>query len=93
MRSLRIVVVAPTFLEHSRLVQRIEEFAVEQFDLPWQTWSRMNMRLDRNQGSQGHAQETIYANLHTKVLTDSVALVALVAAFNTGRRQGYLRVR
>jgi hypothetical protein len=47
--------------DHPRLLQRIEEFAVEQFDLPVQTWSRMNVRLDRNQGGQGHAQETIYA--------------------------------
>lgn len=60
MRSLGIAVLAPTFHDHPRLVQRIEEFAVEQFDLPGQTWSRMNVRLDRNQGGQGHAQETIY---------------------------------
>ena len=30
-------------------------------DLPGQIWSRMNGRLDRNQGGQGHAQETVYA--------------------------------
>src|SRR6185503_14849366 len=30
-------------------------------DLPGQIWSRVNVRLDRNQGGQGHAQETVYA--------------------------------
>ena len=33
----------------------------EPFDLPGQIWSRVNVRLDRNQGGQGHAQETVYA--------------------------------
>ena len=31
MRALRVVAVAPSFHDHPRLVQRIEEFAVEQF--------------------------------------------------------------
>ena len=30
-------------------------------DLPGQIWSRVNVRLDRNQGGLGHAQETVYA--------------------------------
>jgi hypothetical protein len=30
-------------------------------DLPGQIWSRVNVRLDRNQGGQSHAQETVYA--------------------------------
>jgi hypothetical protein len=30
-------------------------------DLPGQIWSRVNDRLDRNQGGHGHAQETVYA--------------------------------
>jgi hypothetical protein len=30
-------------------------------DLPGQIWSRVNVRLDRNQGGQDHAQETVYA--------------------------------
>ena len=30
-------------------------------DLPGQIWSRVNVRLDRNQGGQRHAQETVYA--------------------------------
>ena len=61
MRSLRYCSVGANLPDHPRLLQRIEEFAVEQLDLPGQTWSRMNVRLDRNQGGQGHAQETIYA--------------------------------
>ena len=36
-------------------------FVRKLFDLPGQIWSRVNVRLDRNQGGQGHAQETIYA--------------------------------
>jgi hypothetical protein len=31
MRALRIVALAPTFHDYPRLVQRIEEFAIEQF--------------------------------------------------------------
>ena len=31
MRAVRIVALAPTFHDHPRLVQRVEEFAVEQF--------------------------------------------------------------
>ena len=31
MRALRVVALAPTFHDHPRLLQRIEEFAVEQF--------------------------------------------------------------
>jgi hypothetical protein len=31
------------------------------FDLPGQIRSRVNDRLDRNQGGHGHAQETVYA--------------------------------
>ncbi len=30
-------------------------------DLPGQIRSRVNDRLDRNQGGHGHAQETVYA--------------------------------
>ena len=30
-------------------------------DLPGEIWSRVNDRLGRNQGGQGHAQETVYA--------------------------------
>ena len=57
---MRIVVLAPTFSDHPRLVHRIEEFVVEH-DLLRQTWSGMHVRPDRNQGGQGHTQETIYA--------------------------------
>ncbi len=39
-------------------------------DLPGQIWSRMNVRLDRNQGGHGHAQETVYARGHDPTSAD-----------------------
>jgi len=41
--------------------QLIRALAATEGDLPGQIRSRVNVRLDRNQGGQGHAQETVYA--------------------------------
>ena len=42
-------------------------------DLPGQIWSRVNVRLDRNQGGQGHAQETVHARRDHSTSADSRA--------------------
>mgnify|MGYP003694150035 CR=1 FL=1 len=46
----------------SKLVVTVERQLSDcMLDLPGQIWSRVNVRLDRNQGGQSHAQETVYA--------------------------------
>ena len=47
-----------------KLLGRAKEYPLPNeiyFDLPGQIRSRVNDRLDRNQGGHGHAQETVYA--------------------------------
>ena len=40
-------------------------------ELPGKIWSRVNDRLDRNQGGQGHAQETVQARRDPSTSADS----------------------
>ncbi len=40
-------------------------------DLLGQIWSRVNVRLDRTQGGQGHAQETVHARGNYPTSADS----------------------
>jgi len=51
----------------------VEKYLKVLIDLPGQIWSRMNVRLDRNQGGQGHAQETVHARRDHSTSADSRA--------------------